>query len=74
MTDRMYRFIPAEERFIAYPVPLAGTYTRDMSFSKDGRVCVSNNPIPPLALEGGVLEVFCIDASYDADAEIASVS
>ena len=65
MTDRMYRFIPAEERFVVYPVPLAGTYTRDVTFSADGQVCVSNNPIPPPALEGGVLEIVCIDPNYD---------
>ncbi len=64
MTDRIYRFIPTEERFIAYPMPLAGTYTRDMTFTKDGRVCTSNNPIPPMALEGGVLEIICIDPTY----------
>ena len=31
MTDRIYRFIPSEERFIVYPVPLSGTYSRDMT-------------------------------------------
>ncbi len=66
MTDRLYRFIPSEERFVVYPVPLAGTYTRDMSFTREGKVCLSNNPIPPPALEGGVLEILCIDARYDA--------
>jgi streptogramin lyase len=64
MTDRIYRFIPSEERFIAYPMPLSGTYTRDMTFTGDGRVCTSNNPIPPMALEGGVLEIICIDPNY----------
>jgi len=65
MTDRTYRFIPSEERFIVYPMPLEGTYTRDMVFSADGKVCASNNPLPPAALEGGVLEIFCIDPEYD---------
>ena len=64
MTDRIYRFIPAEERFIVYPVPLRGTYTRDMTFTEDGQICTSNNPIPPPALEGGVLEIICIDNDY----------
>lgn len=64
MTDRIYRFLPDEERFIAYPMPLAGTYTRDMTFTKEGWVCTSNNPIPPMALEGGVLENICIDPNY----------
>ena len=70
MTDRIYRFIPSEERFIVYPVPLAGTYTRDMTFTNDGRVCVSNNPIPPPALEGGILEIICIDTNYDPKSEV----
>lgn len=69
MTDRVYRFIPDEERFIVYPMPLAGTYTRDMTFSADGQVCSSNNPLPPAALEGGVLEIFCIDPEYDSNDE-----
>jgi len=64
MTDRIYRFIPAEERFIVYPVPLRGTYTRDMTFTEDGLICTSNNPIPPAALEGGVLQIICIDNDY----------
>ncbi|MDE0420202.1 MAG: carboxypeptidase regulatory-like domain-containing protein [Gammaproteobacteria bacterium] len=61
MTDRIYRFIPAEERYVVYPVPLSGTYTRDMDFTADGQACTSNNPVPATALEGGVLQVICID-------------
>jgi streptogramin lyase len=71
MTDRIYRFLPDEERFIVYPVPLAGTYTRDMTFTSDGKVCLSNNPIPPPALEGGVLEIICIDPDYNPKRETA---
>ena len=63
MTDRMYRFIPAEERWVVYPIPLSGTYTRDMTFTDDGKACTSNNPVPPAALEGGVLQIICIDAN-----------
>ena len=69
MTDRIYRFIPDEERWVVYPVPLSGTYTRDMTFSADGQVCLSNNPIPPPALEGGKLEIICLDPSYDPETE-----
>jgi streptogramin lyase len=65
MTDRIYRFIPKEERWVVYPVPLSGTYTRDMTFMPDGQVCLSNNPIPPPALEGGVLEIICLDPNYN---------
>ncbi len=60
MTDRIYRFIPAEERFVAYPVPLSGTYTRDVDFTADGKACMSNNPVPAAALAGGVLQVLRI--------------
>lgn len=74
MTDRIYRFIPDEERFVVYPMPLSGTYTRDMTFSAEGHVCSSNNPLPPAALEGGVLEIFCIDPGYDANAEAESLA
>ena len=72
MTDRLYRFIPGEERFVVYPVPLRGTYTRDMTFTADGRVCTSNNPLPLAALEGGVLQLLCIDAGLPAPAPVAS--
>jgi hypothetical protein len=45
-------------------MPLTGTYTRDMTFTKEGKVCTSNNPFPPMALEGGTLELICIDPNY----------
>ena len=73
MTDRIYRFIPSEERFIVYPVPLSGTYSRDMTFTPDGQVCLSNNPIPPPALEGSALEIICIDPEYDPEMEEADL-
>jgi streptogramin lyase len=72
MTDRLYRFIPSEERFVVYPVPLRGTYTRDMTFTADGRVCTSNNPLPLAALEGGVLQLLCIDAGDTTTRPVAS--
>lgn len=73
MTDRMFRFIPGEERWVIYPAPLAGTYTRDMTFTADGQVCTSNNPLPAAAIEGGVLEILCIDPNYQprGDAKVA---
>lgn len=61
MTDHMYRFLPKEERWVAYPVPLRGTYTREVSFTREGQVCTSNNPFPAAALEGGVNELICIE-------------
>ena len=71
MTDRLYRFIPDEERYVVYPVPLSGTYTRDVTFTNDGLVCTSNNPIPAVALEGGVLQILCIDPYYEPETEAA---
>ncbi len=68
MTDHLFRFIPRQERWVAYPVPLRGTYTRDMSFTRDGWACTSNNPIPAAALEGGVNELLCIDADANPTA------
>jgi len=59
MHDRIYRFIPDEERWIMYPVPLSGTYTRDMTFTDDGKICMSNHAIPRAALEDGVLGLLC---------------
>jgi len=69
VTDRMYKFIPDEERFVVYPIPLRGTYTRDMTFDENGRIITSNNPLPTPAFEGGVLEIISIDPDYDADKE-----
>jgi len=60
LTDRVFRYIPNAKRFVVYPMPLAGSYTRDFSFTKDGKVCATNNPVPPAALEGGVQELICI--------------
>ena len=70
MTDRLYRFIPAEVRWVVYPVPLRGTYTRDFDFSPDGKACAANNPAPLAALEGGESQILCIEL-VDSD-EVAS--
>ena len=47
----------------AYPMMLKGTYTRDVSFTKEGWACSANNPIPVGALEDGVAELICVDAT-----------
>jgi streptogramin lyase len=60
LTDRIFRFIPKEKRFVIYPMPLRGTYSRDFSFTRDGEACATNDPVPAPALEGGVQELFCI--------------
>ena len=61
MLDVVWRFIPSSEHFVAYPMPLRGTYTRDFTFTDKGWACTSNNPIPAAALEGGTPELICID-------------
>ena len=66
MLDVVWRFLAAEERFVAYPMPLRGTYTRDFTFTDRGWACTSNNPIPAPALEGGVPELICIDPGSNA--------
>ena len=50
------------------------TITRGiMTFTPDGQVCLSNNPIPPPALEGSALEIICIDPEYDPELEEADL-
>ncbi len=61
LSDRIFRFLPDEERFISYPSPTRVTYLRDMVFLPDGRVCSSNANLPAHAIEGGLPKVLCID-------------
>ena len=74
MTDRFFRFIPDEERFAVYPAPLMGTYTRDFSFTEDGKACTSNNPLPMVALEGGVGEIICIEIMKHPPSALSSLA
>jgi Carboxypeptidase regulatory-like domain len=53
---------------------LRAPYTRDMTFTDDGKVCTSNNPLPPAALEGGVLQIICIDPESRANGSVAAIS
>jgi streptogramin lyase len=63
MSDRMFRFIPEEERFVVYPLPTRGTYLRDIFFPDDGRACGPSSPVPvPPVVEGGMQAIVCIDA------------
>ena len=72
MLDLAWRFLPKEQRFVAYPMPLKGTYTRDFSFTPDGWACTANNPIPAAALEGGTPELVCIDPGKPTNAVAVS--
>jgi streptogramin lyase len=60
-TDRVYRFLPKEKRFIVYPMPLHGSFTRDFTFTKRGWACTTNSPILNAGLEGGITGVICFD-------------
>ncbi|MCC7410079.1 MAG: carboxypeptidase regulatory-like domain-containing protein [Gammaproteobacteria bacterium] len=67
MSDRMFRFLPGEERFIVYPLPTRGTYLRDIFFTDDGRACGPSSPVPvPAAVEQGLQAIVCIDPGDDA--------
>ena len=68
-TEHTYRYIPSQKHWIAYPMPLHGTYTRDVTFTKEGYACMSNNPAPNAALEGGVTELICIHPEGDLKVE-----
>ncbi|MBI3156514.1 MAG: carboxypeptidase regulatory-like domain-containing protein [Burkholderiales bacterium] len=60
MLDLVWRFLPKEERFVAYPLPLKGTYTREFTFPKQGWACTTNNSLNRF-IEGGMPELICID-------------
>jgi hypothetical protein len=73
MSDRILRFIPKEERFISYPSPTRVTWLRDLTFTKDGKVCSSSSNLPAYAIEDGVPSFICIDpAGADKDRARAS--
>jgi virginiamycin B lyase len=60
-TDRVLRYIPAEKRFIAYPMPNRVIWFRDLDFTTDGQVCSSNSNLPAYAHEDGVPAFVCIE-------------
>ena len=55
-------------------IPGTEAFLRNVTFSPDGQVCLSNTPIPPPALEGSVLEIICLDADYDPSQEAQTLS
>ena len=63
MSDRLFRFLPKEGRFIAYRLPTRGTYTREFFFPADGRICSPASPLPaaPDVIEGGMDTIVCLD-------------
>jgi len=63
MSDRLFRFVPKEGRFIPYRLPTRGTYTREFFFPADGRICSPASPLPaaPDVIEGGTDTIVCVD-------------
>ncbi len=63
MSDRLFRFLPKEGRFITYRLPVRGSYTREFFFPADGRICSPSSPLPaaPDVIEGGMDNIFCLD-------------
>jgi streptogramin lyase len=60
-TDRILRYIPDEQRFIAYPMPNRVIWFRDLEFTEDGKVCASNSNLPAYAHEDGVPAFICLE-------------
>ena len=60
-SDRVLRYIPKDKRFIPYPMPQQVIWFRDIEFSKDGNVCMSNSNLPAYAHEDKVPAFFCIE-------------
>jgi streptogramin lyase len=71
MSDRIFRFIPAADRFITYPSPTRVTWLRDWDFTSDGQVCSSNSNLPAYGIEDGKDNFICIDPD-GADREAAA--
>jgi virginiamycin B lyase len=60
-TDRVLRYLPREKRFIAYPMPNRVIWFRDLDFTRDGKVCMSNSNLPAYAHEDLVPAFICIE-------------
>jgi streptogramin lyase len=60
-TDRILRYIPAEKRFIAYPMPNRVIWFRDLEFTEDGKICASNSNLPAYAHEDRVPAFICLE-------------
>jgi len=64
-TDRVLRYLPAEKRFIAYPMPNRVIWFRDIDFTNDGKVCMSNANLPAYAHEDLVPAFVCLEPEPD---------
>ena len=61
-SDRILSFDPKTKQFTSYPSPTRVTFLRDLTFTKDGKICASNSNLPAYAIEGGRPVMLCIDA------------
>lgn len=66
LSDRVFRYIPSQKRFISYPSPTKVTYLRDIVFHSDGGVCSSNANLPAAAIEGKQQNMLCIYTDKNA--------
>lgn len=64
LSDRILRFDPKTEEFVAYPSPTRVTYMRDFIFTDDGQICTSNANLPAAAIEGGRPKLMCLEPNY----------
>lgn len=62
-SDRMLRYFPKSDTFLAYPSPTRVTVLRDWVFTKDGRACSSTSNLPAYGMEDGVDSFICVDPS-----------
>lgn len=60
-SDRMLRYFPKTDTFLAYPSPTRVTVLRDWVFTKDGRACSSTSNLPAYGMEDGVDSFICIN-------------
>lgn len=73
-SDRVLRFTPRTQTFQSYPSPMRVTVLRDLSFTRDGRVCSSSSNWPAYAIEERVPSFICFDptgADRDREALLA---
>lgn len=60
-SDRILRYSPQADTFLAYPSPTRVTVLRDWAFTKDGRACSSTSNLPAYGMEDGVDTFICIN-------------
>ncbi len=67
LSDRLYRFIPDEGRFLMYPLPTRGSYMRDLDLDDDGNLCGTVSSIPATTTEGKMQFIVCLNPHDDRE-------